>query len=193
LPVGLVVGARKVRCPLAPMPPKYLQISFLFHLFDWLNMNQVMKEVKFYFGILFLITFFLFTGCCRKKLEIIPTSRTFTSKIQNVQTGRIINGRYLATSSFYIGDQANIRILAVDKDMDIHKVYIRGYYPKNAETPHLKYCSYGLESQLKDRVSFFLKEPFNISGPPGEWRIDIQVEDEERNLSNLYKIFLIVH
>lgn len=156
-------------------------------------MKQVTKIVNVYFTIIFLIAFFVFAIGCTRNIEIAPTPRPFTAKIKNVQTGKIVDGGYMATTSFHVGDQANIRILAADKDLDIQKVYVRGYYPKNAETPHLIYHTDGLGAQSDGRMSFLLKEPFHISGPPGEWRIDIQIEDEERNLSNLYKTYLIVH
>lgn len=182
-------GAKKARCPghqniykLLSFPRDGLAV-----------MNRLMKKIKFDFGIVLLIAVFIFGSGCSKKQEMVPISRPFTTKIKNVQTGKIIDGRYLATISFHVGDQANMRILAVDKGLDIQKIYVRGYYPKNAETPHLVHDTDGLGSQSTGRNSYFLKEPFDIPGPPGEWRLDIQIEDDERNLSNLYQTYLVVH
>lgn len=79
-----------------------------------------------------------------------------------------------------------MRITAIEKDIDIHTIHIRAYYPKDAENPQLEYQFSKLEPQPKESISFFLKTPLTISGPPGEWRVDIQIEDESQNYSNLY-------
>ena len=45
-------------------------------------------------------------------------------EISSVRLARLIDGQYVETSSFEIGDAANILVIAVDPDLDMDTMYI---------------------------------------------------------------------
>ncbi len=110
-----------------------------------------------------------------------------------VQTGKIIDGEYLATSSFRIGDMVNFKFTVIDDDLDIQTLYIKRFFPKDTVEPISRFKPIELHSQKERRESFLLNEPFEVSGPSGECRFDILIEDGQGNKSNIYKLFAIVH
>ncbi|MFZ5572285.1 MAG: hypothetical protein ACOZF0_17945 [Thermodesulfobacteriota bacterium] len=110
-----------------------------------------------------------------------------------VQTGKILYGNYLATSSFRIGDTANFKITVIDDDLDIQSLSIRRYFPKDATEPIHRFKPFELHQQKERRESFLLNEPFEVTGPTGECRYDLLIEDAQGNKSNIYKLFVIVH
>jgi len=44
----------------------------------------------------------------------------------------------------------------------------------------------------KRRTSFYLKKPISFEGPPGDWLFEVQIEDANDNLSNLYRFHVIL-
>jgi hypothetical protein len=133
-----------------------------------------------------------FAGC--RSAEHIFSGETGTPpSILYVQSGKLIGSRYLATSSFHVGDQANFKITIMDPDLDVQTLYIRGYYPKDALEPFARYAPTELLSQEKERQSFVLEDPFTMPAPSGEWRVELQVEDTVGQRSNIYKLFVIIH
>lgn len=115
-------------------------------------------------------------------------------KIQSVQTIRINHEGNVATSSFRIGEKGNFIIVAIDSDKDIEKLYIKGFSPESSNDPALLESGpIELEPQSKTIASYSLPEPIDVPGPPGRWRIDVQLEDKAKNLSNVYTLYTIVH
>ncbi len=110
-----------------------------------------------------------------------------------VQSGKIMDGEYTATSSFRIGDLVNFKLTVIDDDLDIQMLYIRRFYPKDAVEPASRYKPMELHTLKDRRESFLLNEPLEIPGPSGEHRLEFQIEDEQGNKSNTYKVFMIVH
>jgi len=113
--------------------------------------------------------------------------------ITNVQSCRIIENRYITSTSLNIGEEGIFRFTVIDKNLDIKKLYIRGYFPRESETPTIEYGPFELDPQEKRRTSFYLKEPIVFEGPPGDWLFEVQIEDENNNLSNLYRFHVILH
>lgn len=133
-----------------------------------------------------------FAGC--RSAENIFSDETGTPpSILYVQSGKLISNRYLATTSFRVGDQANFKITIMDPDLDVQTLYIRGYYPKDALEPFARYTPTELFPQKGERQSFFLEDPFTMPAPSGEWRVELQVEDTAGNRSNVYKLFVIIN
>jgi hypothetical protein len=50
-----------------------------------------------------------------------------------------------------------------------------------------------LTPHAKEIDSYTLPEPIDIPGPPGNLRVDIQIEDREGNMSSIYTLYAIVH
>ncbi len=114
--------------------------------------------------------------------------------IESVQTIKNINGNSIATSSFRVGEMGNFIIIVVDPDKDIEKLYLKGFAPGGSDTkPSLESGTVELKPQTKKIASYSLPEPMEVPSPPGRWRVDIQVEDKEHNMSNVYTLYTIVH
>jgi len=113
--------------------------------------------------------------------------------ITNVQSGKIIKDRYIASSSLNISDKITFRVTIIDLDLDVKKLYIRCFYPRDSEQPYLELGPFDLPPQEKKRTSLYLNEPVEISGPSGDWLIEVQVEDEKNNLSNIYRLHVIIN
>jgi len=75
----------------------------------------------------------------------------------------------------------------------LKKLYIRCFYPRDSEQPCLELGPFDLPAQEKKRTSLYLNEPVEISGPAGDWLIEVQVEDEKNNLSNIYRLHVIIN
>ena len=56
-------------------------------------------------------------------------------EISSVRLARLIDGQYVETSSFEIGDAANILVIAVDPDLDMDTMYIDEYLSPDFKTP----------------------------------------------------------
>jgi len=113
--------------------------------------------------------------------------------ITNVQSGKIIKDQYVASSSLTISDKSTFRITIIDRNLDVKKLYIRCFYPRDSEQPYLELGPFDLPAQEKKRTSLYLNEPVEISGPAGDWLIEVQVEDEKNNLSNIYRLHVIIN
>lgn len=130
---------------------------------------------------------------CQSRRPLFDAASGDIPSILYVQSGRIVTSRYLATSSFRVGDRANFKITAVDEDLDVHALYIEAFFPKDALEPTISSGPIDLKPQPERRYSFFLDEPFDVPGPPGEWRVELQLEDGKGYRSKPYRLFAIVH
>ncbi|MBW1893048.1 MAG: hypothetical protein JRI91_05060 [Deltaproteobacteria bacterium] len=114
--------------------------------------------------------------------------------VESVQTIKNINGNSIATSSFRVGEMGNFIIIAVDPDKDIETLYLKGFAPGNlGSQPTFESGAIELKPQTKKIESYSLPEPVEVPSPPGRWRVDIQVEDKKKNMSNVYILYTIVH
>ncbi|RJP79066.1 MAG: hypothetical protein C4522_11125 [Desulfobacteraceae bacterium] len=113
--------------------------------------------------------------------------------ITNVQSCRIIANHYIASTSLNVGEKGTFRITVIDQNLDIKKLYIRGYFPRESETPAIEYGPFEVEPQDKKRISFYMKDPIAFEGEPGDWLFEVQIEDENNNLSNKYRFHVILH
>ena len=130
---------------------------------------------------------------CSTGSDLISDSGT-PPAIQSVQTIKNMNGSSVATSSFRVGEMGNFIIVASDLDNDIEKLYIKGYAPGSLDSqPTLLAGPIELKPQTKKISSYSLSEPIEVPSPPGRWRIDIQLEDKENNMSNVYTLYTIIH
>jgi len=141
-----------------------------------------------------IITVLHFVGCYSAKTstqKIIKGSDK-PPIITNVQSCRIIDKDYIASTSLNVGEEGIFRVTVIDKNLDIKRLYIRGYFPRESETPTAEYGPFELAPQEKRRTSFYLKKPISFEGPPGDWLFEVQIEDANDNLSNLYRFHVIL-
>lgn len=135
------------------------------------------------------------SGCptARSVTESIIKTDNHSPLITNVQSGKIIKDQYIASSSFNIRDTSKFRITVIDPDLDVKKLYIRCFYPRDSEQPYLELGPFDLPAQEKKQTSMYPDEPVEISGPPGDWLVEVQVEDKKNNLSNIYRLHVIIN
>ena len=144
-------------------------------------------------GLISIIIIWMTMNCCSLKSNIV-VNKDFSPIIESVQTVKIEHGKDTVTSSFRTGEKANFIIVALDLNKDIEKLYIKGFSTKGPEI-RLNFESGPVEltPHTKKIDSYMLPYPIEIPGPPGKWRVDIQIEDREKNKSNIYTLYAIVH
>lgn len=154
-----------------------------------------MKIKKALLFLTLVISILGISGCrtAKSTTESIIKLDNHTPLITNVQSGKIIKGQYVASSSLNISDKITFRVTVIDPDLDVKKLYIRCFYPRDSEQPYLKLDPFDLPAQKKKRASLYPDEPVEISGPPGNWLIEVQIEDEKNNLSNIYRLHVIIN
>jgi len=145
--------------------------------------------------LIFTISILSISGCHTAKFgkEGIINTANHTPLITNVQSGKIIKNQYIASSSLNIHNKSTFRITVIDLDLDVKKLYIRCFYPKDSEQPYLELGPFDLPAQKKKQTSLYPDEPVEISGPPGDWLVEVQVEDGKNNLSNIYRLHVIIN
>ncbi len=154
-----------------------------------------MKIKKALLLLTFAISILWISGChaAKSAAESIIKLDNHSPFITNVQSGKIIKGQYVASSSLNINDKNTFRVTIVDPDLDVKKLYIRCFYPRDSDQPILELGPFDLPVQEKQRTSMHLNEPVEISGPSGNWLVEVQVEDEKNNLSNIYRLHVIIN
>ena len=103
-------------------------------------------------------------------------------EISSVRLARLIDGQYVETSSFEIGDAANILVIAVDPDLDMDTMYIDEYLSPDFKTP-FDSLEIILSSQV-DPTTEYLLETAEITGQVGSYRACFLVVDSAGNESN---------
>jgi len=103
-------------------------------------------------------------------------------EISSVRLARLIDGQYVETSSFEIGDAANILVIAVDPDLDMVTMYIDEYLSPDFKTP-FDSLEIILSSQA-DPTTEYLLETAEITGQVGSYRDCFLVVDSAGNESN---------
>jgi len=144
-------------------------------------------------SLVFSIAFSMITGCNITDSKIQKESYTVPPIIKHAQTGRISNDKYLATSSFLVGDAVNFVISIKSPSKNIIKIHLTEYYPADVNQARTEFKPIDAVHTSKKSKGIMLKEPIEILGPPGERKFEIRVEDAENNLSNVYNLHLIIH
>ena len=105
-----------------------------------------------------------------------------TPEISSVRLSKLIDGQYVETSNFEIGDTANILVIAVDPDLDMDTMYIDEYLSPDFKTP-FNTVEIILFSQA-DPTTEYLLETAEVTGQVGSWRNCFLVVDSAGNESN---------
>lgn len=143
---------------------------------------------------LFVVTLvYLLTGCVSLDTDTDIESTMEPPVIKHAQSGRILDDRYVATSSFLVGDMVNFVISLKGSNKHITKVHLKEYYPENVNQDHTEFKPIDAIPRSTKSKSITLKEPIEFIGPPGERKFVIQVEDKQNNLSNAVDLYLIIH
>jgi len=144
-------------------------------------------------SLVFSIAFSMISGCIPFDSKITREHDSAPPVIKYAQSGKIIADKYIATSSFLIGDTVNFIISVKNTSNNITKIHLKEYYPENVNESHTEFKPIDAVPASKKSKSIMLKEPIEFSGPSGERKFNIQVEDAENNLSNVYTLHLIIH
>lgn len=92
---------------------------------------------------------------------------------------------------FEIWDYGNAEVEASDEDLDILKAWVWEYYPADATTPYSE-GEVLLPSQTDPNMIYSLIEDFVFYPPSGGYRIEVQLEDERGNLSNIFRMYYVL-
>jgi len=152
-----------------------------------------MKQKPVSILLLFFMLFYLLTGCGSTDPGIKKGSVLEPPVIKHVQSGKIIDDKYLATRSFLIGDTVNFVISLKGSTKYITNVHLKEYYPESVNQDHTEFKPIEAVRRSTKSKSIMLKEPIEFIGPPGERRFVIQVEDKENNFSNAIDLYLFIH
>jgi len=141
-----------------------------------------------------IITVSISFGCAHSKpsTEKIAKTNVKPPLITNVQSCRIIENDYVASTSLNLREKGTFRITVNDKNPNIKKLFIRGYFPRESELHSIEYGPLEVDAHDKKRTTFYLKDPIIFEGDPGDWLFEVQVEDENNNLSNKYRFHVIL-
>jgi hypothetical protein len=142
-----------------------------------------------------IITVSISFGCSHLKQSTEKIAKTNVKPpfITNVQSCRIIENSYIASTSLNLGEKGTFRITVNDQNPNIKKLFIRGYLPRESEIHSIEYGPLEVDAHKKKRTTFYLKDPIAFEGDPGDWLFEVQVEDENSNLSNKYRFHVILH
>ena len=142
-----------------------------------------------------IITISIYSGCTHTKpnTEKIVKKNVKPPFITSVQSCRIIENSYVASTSLNLGEKGTFRITVNDQNPDIKKLFIRGYFPRESEIHTIEYGPLEVDAHDKKRTSFYLKDPITFEGDPGDWLFEVQAEDKYNNLSNKYRFHVILH
>jgi len=154
-----------------------------------------MRIEKTFLFLTLVVSILWISGCHTSKSAIESIVKTDNNApiITNVQSGKIIKDQYVASSSINFSDKTTFRVTVIDEDLDVKKLHVRCFFPRDAEHPYQELGPFDLPAQEKKRSSLYPRESIEISGPPGDWRVEVQVEDEKNNLSNIYRLHVIVN
>lgn len=153
-------------------------------------MKQKPISITFLF---FFMLLSILTGCVLTGPEVKTGSGMEPPVIKHAQSGKIVDDRYIATSSFTVGDTVNFVISIKGSTKNITKVHLEEYYPENVNQDRTEYKPIDAIARSTKSKGIMLKKPIEFIGPPGERKFVIQVEDKENNLSNAYDLYLIIH
>ena len=152
-------------------------------------MNKITIQTLF----ILLLVCLLAAGCITTDASVIQEVDTSPPVIKHAQSGKIIDDKYIATSSFLVGDTVNFIVSLNDSSMNIKSIHLREHYPANVNQDHTEFKPIEAVPTSKKSKSVMLKEPIEFSGPSGNRKFEIQVEDDDNNLSNVYTLHLIIH
>ena len=110
--------------------------------------------------------------------------------INNVE---IFNYRDLTnpTLELVMFDEVLIIVYGTDTDLDCTWLKISQYLLDDSDAipVYEDWLYMGIQEMVSDTFEF----DSDIIGPPGDWRIDFQAEDEAENLSEIYSVFVTVY
>lgn len=152
-----------------------------------------MKQTPVSIFLLFFMLLSILTGCVLTGPEVKTGSGLEPPVIKHAQSGKIVDDKYLATSSFLVGDEVNFVISIKGSPKYVTKVHLKEYYPENVNQHHTEFKPIEAVPRSTKSKSIMLKEPIEFIGPPGERKFVIQVEDTENNFSNAIDLYLILH
>ena len=92
------------------------------------------------------------------------------------------------TSSFTSGDQATFSVRAEDKDQNMKTLWVTEYSSAASETPYDGPTSFPLPKQSSETMTYYQIGSITLSGPAGQYRMDIQIEDASGNKTDVFSI-----
>lgn len=92
------------------------------------------------------------------------------------------------TSVFILGDQAGVSIRAEDKDLDMKVLYLTIFNQDDLETPYAGPDDVLLPAQTDKIMSYNNLFSITIEEPAGTYVMELQIEDERGNMSDIFTL-----
>ena len=93
-----------------------------------------------------------------------------------------------STSLFTTGDQATFSVQAIDQDLNMKTLWVTEYSSADSETPYNGPNSFPLPKQSNQEMTYNQIGSITLSGPAGQYRMDIQIEDASGNKTDVFNI-----
>jgi hypothetical protein len=107
--------------------------------------------------------------------------------IPKIKDARMINVKDSA-STYTAGDQVTFSVQAEDQDLNMKTLWVTEYHPTGSETPYDGPNSIILPKQSSESMTYSQLGPITLSGPTGDYKMDIQIEDASGNKTNVFSI-----
>jgi hypothetical protein len=107
--------------------------------------------------------------------------------VPKIKEAQLVNVKE-ASTSFTYGDEATVNIQASDDNQDLQTLWVTEYYSADSTNPYNGPNPVTLPKQTSQIMAYSLVCPISLSGPPGDYMMDIQLEDASGNKSNVYNL-----
>jgi hypothetical protein len=91
-------------------------------------------------------------------------------------------------SSFTSGDQVTLSVKAEDQDQNMKTLWITEYSSADSKTPYDGPTLITLPKQNSEVITYSQIGPITLSGPTGNYRLDLQIEDTRGNKTDVFII-----
>lgn len=156
-----------------------------------------MKCIEIYFRHTLIILFLSLVICGCPSSDGGGEDRGMAPKISNLKTYFYVSADediWVEKDSFFIGDLFTWKCWVTDTDLDALFWYYTFYKKKNDVYEFYDGPTIGsLETQSDESVYYYPLNPLEIEFPPGEYEFEIQIQDKKGNMSNKYKVPIVIN
>jgi hypothetical protein len=97
-----------------------------------------------------------------------------------------------AATTFYVNDYISFQFTGIDADLNIKTLYVTEYFPSDSYDNYNSTQTISLPEQLTEFMTYSNIGRRIITEPPGDYRLDLQIEDETGNKSDIVGVSIIV-
>ncbi len=125
----------------------------------------------------------------------LPGDNTSEPEIKHppvITNVKATDAAFEVSDTFTIGEKANLVVSVLDVKMDMQTLSVTEYYPRLNPTPYRGPTTFDFPAQTQMVDTYTFVEAIDITGPAGEWLIEVQIEDAAGNESDTFKHVITV-